>query len=137
MASAAAKSTAVVTADELLELSKWETKYAKAEKDAAAAKKELAFRRIQLAEKVLGIKSADELKELAPEQIEKRLAKRLENGDWRAERGAPEFSFVKTNAGRYPAWSQLFVQELGETMAARIRSETPLTYSYCVEVTLP
>ncbi len=136
-AAAAAKAVAIVTRAELVELAEWERRYAKAQKDSAAAKKELEFRRIALAEKVLGIKSADDLKELAPEQVDRRMAKRLESGEWRPERNAPEFSFLKTSQGRYPAWSQLFVDELGETAAARIRTETPITYSYCVEVSLP
>jgi hypothetical protein len=126
--------TAIVTKDELTELADWERKYAEAEKKVSAAKKELAFRRIQLAEKVLGVKSADELKRLSPEQIKKLQTKRLAAGDWKPERSAPEFSFLETNKGRYPAWSQLYVEKLGETAAAQVRAETPMTYSYSVEV---
>lgn len=129
--------TAVVTKDELTELAEWEHKYSNAKKKVSAAENELKFRRQSLAEKVLGLKSAEELKELSPEQVERRMAKRLAAGDWKAERGAPDFVFAKTSSGRYPAWSQLFVSELGETAAARIRTETPMTYSYCVEVTTP
>ena len=131
------KQTAVVTKDELLEIADWERKYADAKKKVSAAEKELAFRRQSLAEKVLGISSSDELKELSPAQVQNKFAKRLEAGDWKAERGAPEFSFLKTNEGRYPSWSQLYMQELGETAAARIKAETPLRYSYAVEVSLP
>lgn len=131
-----ATETAIVTKDELLELADWEKKCADAEKKISAAKKELAFRRIALAEKVLGIKSADELKRLSPEQIQKLQEKRLTAGDWKAGKGAPAFSFSETSKGRYPSWSQLYVEELGETAAARVRAETPITYSYCVEVAL-
>lgn len=141
MTTAAAKATEkeiqIVRKDELLELAEWERKYADAEKKASAAKKEVGFRRLQLAEKVLGVKSADELKVLHPEQVLKRFAKRFEAGDWKPERGAPDFSFVKTNQGRYPSWRQLFADELGETAAAKISAETPLTFSYSVEVSLP
>jgi hypothetical protein len=125
---------ALVTKDELAELAEWERKYADAKKKASLAEKELEFRRQALAEKVLGVKSKDELKLLSPEQVQKRYAKRWENGDWKAERGAPEFAFAKTSSGRYPAWRQLFIDELGETAAARIATETPMTYSYAVEV---
>jgi hypothetical protein len=137
MPTATAKATALVTKDELTELADWERKYAKRKKEVAEAEKELDFRRIQLAEKVLGVKSKDELKELTPEQVEKRFTKRLEAGDWKPERGSPEFHFAKTSAGRYPSWRALFIEELGETVAARISAETPLTHSYCVEVSLP
>lgn len=131
---AATKQTAVVTKDELLEIAEWERKYADAEKKAASAKKELSFRRLELAEKVLGVKSADDLKELTPEKVDRLMQKRLESGDWRPNANAPHFSFVKTNSGRYPSWSQLYIEELGETAAARVRAETPATYSYAVEV---
>jgi hypothetical protein len=137
MPTAAVKQTLLVTKDELSELAEWERKHADAKKKVSAAEKELEFRRIQLAEKVLGVKSKDELKKLSPKEVEKLHAKRLEAGDWKPERGAPAFAFSKTNEGRYPSWSQLYVDELGETAAARVRSETPLSYSYCVEVVVP
>ena len=137
MPTAASKTTLLVTTEELTELAEWERKCADAKKKASTAEKELKFHRLQLAEKVLGVKSEDELKELSPEQVTKRFAKRLEAGDWKPERGAPEFSFVKTNQGRYPSWSTLFIAKMGETAAARISAETPLTYSYAVEVSLP
>lgn len=138
MTTAAAKlAPIVVTKDELLELADWERKYADAKKKASAAEKELAFRRVALAEKVLGIKSADELKRLAPEKIQKLYAARLTAGDWKPERGAPAFVFAKSSEGRYPSWSKLYVEELGETAAAEIRANTPLTFSYSVEVAVP
>lgn len=126
----------LVSTSELTELATWEKKYSDAKKKVSEAEKELAFRRQSLAEKVLGIKSADDLKALAPDRVHKLFLKRLESGDWRPERGAPEFSFTKSNEGRYPSWSQLYIEELGETAAARVRAETPLTYSYKVEVSL-
>lgn len=125
---------ALVTKDELSELAEWERKYADAKKKASLAEKELEFRRQSLAEKVLGVKSKDELKLLSPEQIQKLFTKRWESGIWKAERGAPEFHFSKTSSGKYPAWRALFIDELGETAAARIATETPTTYSYAVEV---
>ena len=134
MAVALDKQTAIVTKDELMELADWERKYAEAKKRATAAEKELNFRRQSLAEKVLGVKSSDELKQLSPKQVENRYAARLEAGDWKPERGAPGFTFLKTNQGSYPSWSQLYIKEFGETAAAEIRARTPITYSYTVEV---
>ncbi|HZW92628.1 MAG TPA: hypothetical protein VFF64_06615 [Candidatus Eremiobacteraceae bacterium] len=136
MPTAAAKETAVVTKVELSEIAKLETDYAKAKRKVIDTEKDLKFHRIQLAEKVLGVKSQDELKALSPAEVQKRMEKRFDAGDWKAERGAPEFQFVKSSSGSYPAWAKLFVQELGETAAARIKAETDVTYSYCVEVTL-
>jgi hypothetical protein len=127
----------LVSTAELTELADWERKLADAKKKASAAEKEVKFRRIQLAEKVLGVKSEEDLKQLDPSKVLKLFTKRFEVGDWRPERGAPEFRFIKTSEGRYPAWAQLFVAEMGETAAARIKAETPLTYSYAVEVNLP
>ena len=135
MPTASAKlEAAIVTKDELAQLADREKKYAEAKKKVSSLEKELDFQRMALAEKVLGVKSKDELKKLSPAQVEKLFTKRLEAGDWKPERGAPGFSFVKSNEGRYPAWAQLYVQELGETAAARIKAETPVSYSYAVEV---
>lgn len=133
--SAAAKEIAIVTKDELLALADLERKYSDAKKKASAMEADLKFRRQSLAEKVLGVKSADELKELGPEKVLKLQAKRLEAGDWKPERGAPEFAFSKTSQGRYPSWKDFYVGEFGETAAAQIQAETPITFSYCVEVT--
>lgn len=136
-AAQSAKEIQIVTKDELSAIAEWERKYADAKKKASAAEKELGYLRIALAEKVLGVKTVDELKRLSPDQVEKKFRRRLADGDWKAERGAPEFSFVKTNQGCYPAWSQLFAEELGESAAQQIRSNTPITYSYAVEVEVP
>ncbi len=134
MPTSAAKETALVTKDELLELADWEKKYADAKKKVSAAETELKFRRQALAEKVLGVKSADELKQLSPKEVEKLYAKRLTNGDWRPERSAPAFVFAKTSEGRYPAWKKLYTDEFGEAAAAEIQSNTDPIYSYAVEV---
>jgi hypothetical protein len=137
MPATATKTTVVVTKDELTEIADWERKHSAAKKKVSEAEKELAFRRQSLAEKVLGVNSSEEMKELAPEKLLKLYAKRLAEGDWKLERGAPSFAFVKTNQGQYPAWSKLYIEELGETAAAEIRKNTPLVYSYCVEVAIP
>lgn len=136
LVNAATKQTAVVSKDELLELAEWEKKYSDAKKKATEAEKELKFRRLQLAEKVLGVKSESDLKELSPGDVIKRMTRRLTAGDWKRAQNAPDFQFVKTSEGRYPSWSQLYIDELGETAAARVRAETPVTYSYAVEVSL-
>lgn len=135
MPAAAAKlAPVVVTKDELTEIAEWERKFADAKKKQAAAEKEVKFRRMQLAEKVLGVKTEDELKALTPEQVRKRTINRLEAGDWKPERGAPIFAFKKTHQGSYPSWLNLYVGEHGQTAADKISAETPVTYSYAVEV---
>jgi hypothetical protein len=134
MHTAAAKQTAIVTKDELLELADWEQKYADAKKKVSAAEAELKFRRQALAEKVLGVKSADEMKKLSPKEVEKLYARRLTAGDWKPERSAPAFVFLKTSEGRYPAWKQFYVDLAGETAAAEISANTSPIYSYAVQV---
>jgi len=124
-----------VTKAELLELADWEAKYAEASKALAEAEKQLKPRRLALAVKVLGVESADELKLLEPEQLEKLLEKREKKGLFKVERGAPGFNFVKTSEGRYPAWKQLYISELGEAAADKIAAETPKIFSYRIEVT--
>lgn len=131
---ATAREVSIVSKDDLAEISKLESDYAKAKAKIASVEKDIKLARISLAEKVLGLKSEDDLKELTPAQVDKLFEKRRQAGDWKLERGAPEFAFVKTSQGRYPAWAQLFKQEVGDTAAARIIAETPERYSYRVEV---
>ena len=129
--------TAIVTKEELLELADAERKHADAKKKESAAKKQVEFQRQRLAEKVLGVKSSDELKELTPKQVENRYANRIEAGEWKLEKGAPSFNFVKTNQGSYPSWKALYVEAFSESEADEIAAETPITYSYAVEVSVP
>lgn len=134
MTTAAVKQTAVVTKDELVELADWERKFADAKKKASAAEKEVEFRRLSLAERVLGVNSKDELKQLSPKTVEQRTSARLAAGDWKPERGAPSFTFVKSHQGSYPKWKEFYIEEFGETAAAKIAAEAPIIYSYSVEV---
>ena len=134
MPTSAAKPTALVTKDELAQLAYLERKYVEAKRKVSELELDLKPLRQQLAEKVLGIKSSEELKALSPKEIEKLYAKRLTAGDWKPERGSPAFVFRKTSEGRYPAWKQLFVGLQGEAAAAEIQSNTPPIYSYTVEV---
>lgn len=134
MPAAATKTALLVTKAELDEIAEWERKFADAKKKQTAAEKQVKFFRLQLAEKVLGIKTEDELKALTPEQVNRLYTKRLGAGDWRLAQNAPKFNFKKTHQGSYPSWLDLYTAEMGETAAARIKAETPLSYSYCVEV---
>lgn len=131
------KAVAIVTKGELLELAEAEKTYAKRTKDLANAKAEVEQLRQQLAEKVLGITSSDELKVLSPEKVEKKIARRAELGDWEPGPGAPEFSFIKTHQGRYPAWAKLYAEKFGESVAKQITAETDPVYSYRVDVEIP
>lgn len=135
-AAAAPAQIAVVTVAELNELADWERKYAERKRLVSAAEKEVLFRRQALAEKVLGLKSADELKAMPPKKVDKLYADRKDAGEWKTERNAPSFCFTKTHEGRYPSWLDLFIQEMGETAAARVKAETPVSYSYAVQVDL-
>jgi hypothetical protein len=126
--------TAIVTKAELLELADAEKRFAKATKDQNEAKGEVERRRQAVAEKVFGIKTSDELKILAPKELLKLLGRRFESGKWQPEKSAPEFSFVQTHSGRYPAWKQVYIDAHSESEAAEIVEDTPYTYSYRVSV---
>lgn len=132
-----AKESLLVTSDELVAIRDAEKKFSDAKKKLADAEREVKLLRLTLAEKVLGIKTEDELKMLSPVHVAKLYAKRLENGDWKPQRNTPAFAFSKTNEGRYPAWAKLYALELGEVRANQVKAETDLTYSYCVEVAQP
>ena len=138
MPTAAAKTETaiVVTKDELIEIAEWEKKFAKAKRDQDSAEREVKFRRLILAQKVLGVKSEDELKTLSPAEVQKCFIKRLAAGAWKPERGAPDFSFLKTHVGRYPSWKDLYIDEHSESVALQITAETDPVYSYRVEVIL-
>lgn len=132
--STVATEPAIITKLELSELADAEAQYVKAKGKLSSAEENVKLLRMRLAEKVLGVKTEDEFKQLSPADLVKKQIKRLAAGDWKPERGSPEFSFVNTSKGRYPAWRKLYVSEMGETEAARIQSETDYSYSYRVEV---
>jgi hypothetical protein len=133
-ATAAKLAPVLVTKDELTEIADAEAKHAKLSTQAAEAEREVKRLRQQLAEKVLGVKTAEDLKSLTPEQMQKLFTRRWEKGEWKAERGAPEFSFVESSHGRYPSWHQLYIEELGESAAAQVSADTSISWSYKVAV---
>ena len=126
--------TVQVTRVELIALRDAEEAYAKANRELTAAENAVKPLRLALAEKVLGVKTADELKNMAPDELEARLERRTKKGEFEVVRGAPRFKFVKTSAGRYPGWKSEFVAIKGEVAAARITADTPTIYGYRVEV---
>lgn len=129
--------TAVVTKAELVELRDCQADYKTAAKKADKLEKQLEFLQLKLVEKVLGLKSKDELKVLPLEKVQKLFAKRQAEGFWELAERAPLFAFQQTHKGRYPAWKDLFTAEKGEAAAMKIADETPETYSYRIEVASP
>ena len=103
MPTAAAKQTLIVTKDELTEIAEWERKYAKAKKAESFAEKGVKFRRLHnLPRKLSGSKpSGTSWKALTPDQVNKLAVKRLEAGDWKLERGAPDLR-LQENSTRAP-----------------------------------
>ena len=69
MLTASKPGIAIVTKEELEALAEWELALAMSKKQVSTAESELKFRRQALAEKVLGISTADELKRLQPDQV--------------------------------------------------------------------
>lgn len=134
MPTATETETLIVTKDELVAMREAEAEYVKAKKKADASERLVKLLRLKLAEKVLGIKTEEDLKKLTPEKVQKLYAQRLTAGDWEPGRGAPTFVFANTSHGRYPAWAQIYEQKHGVTAADEIRNDTPESYSYRVEV---
>jgi hypothetical protein len=89
--------------------------------------------RLGLAEKVLG-EAAKDLRLMDPEHLENLMAERARLGLWKCSRNTPPFLFLKTSSGRYPAWRQIYVEMNGEAAAEKITAETPIFYSYRVDV---
>jgi hypothetical protein len=137
MPSAATASPVLVTKDELLEIADWERKYAAAKNEVSRAERELKHLRQSLAEKVLGIESPEELKILSPDEVESLFEKRFDAGKWKLQRGSPNFRFVKTSEGRYPAWKQEFINVAGQSAADKISALAPTIYSYLVQIAAP
>jgi hypothetical protein len=133
--SLAASVTEVVSRDELLELADLETRYAAATKAVSEVERALKAARLGLAEKVLG-EAAKDLRLMDPEHLEKLTAERARRGFWKCSRNTPPFLFLKTSSGRHPAWRQIYVEMNGEAAAEKITAETPIFYSYRVDVAI-
>jgi len=131
----AASATEVVSRDELIELADLETRYAAATKAVSEVERALKAARLSLAEKVLG-EAAEDLRLMDPEHLENLMAERARRGLWKCSRNTPPFLFLKTSSGRYPAWRQIYVEMNGEAAAEKITAETPIFYSYRVDVAI-
>jgi len=124
----------VISRAELSELSDWEKKRAEAARALQDAEKQLYPRRLQLAQKVLGIELEEEYRAMDPEQLEKVALRRFQRGIWELGWGAKDFKFVKTWEGRSVHWKELFIAHAGELAAAKAQADTPKLFSYKVEV---
>lgn len=124
----------VVYAAEVAALRKAEEKYRAAAEAFTAAENAVKPLRLELASKVLGVKTSDEFKTLSPEQVESIASERRGKGLWGTVRGCSKFRFVKVSGARYPAWRQEFIALRGEVEAEKIMAATSPTYSYRVEV---
>lgn len=124
----------VVTRKELIHLRDAENALAVASQAHTLAENAVKPLRIALAEKVLGTKTEAEYRAFDPDKIEAIVKSRMKRNLFEIVRGAPSFSFEKTASGRYVAWKQAFIAEMGETAAARRIADEPTTYSYRIHV---
>jgi hypothetical protein len=124
----------VVTRAELAELAEWEKKRVEATRALQDAEKQLYPRRLQLAQKVLGVEVEADYRAMDPEKLEKIALRRFKRGLWELGWGAKAFKFVKVWEGRTPAWKELFIAHAGELAAAKAQADTPKLYSYKIEV---
>jgi hypothetical protein len=127
---------AIITRVELRELQEWESKRAMAQRLLQDAEKQLYPRRLQLAQKVLGVEIEADYRAMDPIQLEKLMLTRLDKGLWKLGYGAKGFHFEKVAEGRYTPWKELFIAHRGELAAAKASADTPKLYSYKVEVKL-
>ena len=124
----------VVTKGELKEIRELEAEKSELAHAMSEVEKKLKPKVLGLAEKVLGVTSADEFKTLSPTEVETRLIRRLEQKKWRCGPGAGFFQFVKTSEGRYPKWKDLFIKATSASRAEQEAADAPKIYSYRIEV---
>ena len=124
----------IVTDVELRQLADLEKGYANAKKLQAAFERRTKAARLALAQKVLGVKTAEEFAALDPEKVDQLMAEREGMKLWKAEKKSPPFVFLKTWNGRQPSWRDEFIKVKSEVEADKITAETPMAYSYRVDV---
>lgn len=124
----------VVSRKEIVALRDAEEAYREAQAALTSAENAVKPLRLALAAKVLGIQSMDELKKMDPDEVETTMRKREAKLLWAPAYHLPKFRFVKTAAGRYPAWKAEFIARASEVEAERITAAAPTLYSYRVEV---
>lgn len=131
---ASAIQTQIVTRAELEELAALETSYKELKGPHDDAEKRLKAARLALAQKVLGVESAEQWSALDPETLDELQNLRHEQKLWKPERHAPPFVFLKTWSARLPSWRDEFIKVQSEAEAERITAETPKRYAYRIDV---
>jgi len=126
----------IVTHAELFDLAQLEKQYSEANKAKDAVERKVKAARLALAQKVLGVKTADELAALDPSTLDELMAVNEQKGVWKSERKAPPFLFLKTWEGRCPSWRDEFVKLKSEAEAEKITAETDKRYAYRVDVAI-
>ena len=84
-------------------------------------------------EKVLGVKTLDEVKALDSQAMANLLHKRIEDGAFTVENGADfDFAIPKGGERRNPKWKDLFIGKNGEAAAKQAEADTPVSHTWHV-----
>ena len=135
-AAAAKIACQVVTEAELRELAELEKEYAKANREKSESERQVKAARLMLAQKVLGVKTAEEFSALDPDKVDQLMAERELQKLWKPEKKAPPFVFLKTWNGRNPSWRDEFIKVKSEAEAEKITADTDMAYAYRVDVAI-
>lgn len=128
--STAAITKTVITADEINDILLAQEYKAALDKKLKKAEEDLKKLTLALAEKTIGVRTAEELSKLSPEDIGILMDVAKEN--LIIESGA-EFSFVKYHSSRNPSWKKEFIRVAGEAEAQAISNNTAESFSYKVK----
>jgi hypothetical protein len=132
-ATASAVTLPVITKAEIDEAIELRKQHSLASKTARIAEQKCQVAQMKIFEKLLGIKSADELKWFSPEQIEKIFTERINKKTVLLEDPNSNFKIEQTSAQRRPEWKELYIQALGESKATEAHLATPMQYSYAIK----
>lgn len=107
--------------------------HAKLSKEASAAEEIKLAAMMGIFERLLGVKSMDDVAQLSPKDIAAIAKRRLKRGDVELEGFDLELLLKviqQSKCQRNVSWKQAFIDALGESEAQKIINATPERYSY-------
>jgi endonuclease YncB( thermonuclease family) len=111
-------------------------KYAKANKAKEAAEASKKTAAMAVFEKLLGVKSEDEVRAMSPEEMKSVARRRIRQGLVTLEPGTISLTDLlekviqKSKSERRPSWKDCFIAVHGESKATEIQEATAETFSY-------
>lgn len=86
-----------------------------------------------LFERVLGVKSLDDVAHLSPDEIAKMIRRRMKKGELELEGIDVDVLIAviqKSQERRNISWKEAFIAKCGAAAAAEVENSTPVSYSY-------